>query len=47
MEKLIDFLASSEITVGYNGIRDNVTPFFQDFFQSEKIEDSVKQEIQP
>lgn len=46
MEKLINFLASSEITVGYNGIRDHITPFFQEFFLTEKIDDQVKQDIQ-
>ena len=42
MEKLIDYLASSEITVGYNGIRDHITPLFIDFFKSEKIKDTLK-----
>jgi hypothetical protein len=46
MEKLIDYLASSEITVGYNGIRDFITPFFQEFFLSENLDDQVKTEIQ-
>lgn len=32
LDKLIDFLAASEITVGYNGIRDYITPFFYEFF---------------
>ena len=42
MEKLIDYLAFSEITVGYNGIRDHITPLFKDFFKYEKIENTVK-----
>eukprot|EP00347_Sterkiella_histriomuscorum_P006427 403352815 len=46
LSKLIDFLGASEITVGYNGIRDHIMLFFNDFFQSEKIDETLKQDIQ-
>ena len=42
---LIDFLASSEITVGYNGVRDFVMSWLYDFFSSEKVSESLKQEL--
>ena len=42
MEKLIDYLASSEITLGYNAVRDHITPLLIDFFQSKKIENTLK-----
>lgn len=32
--------------MGYNGIRDYIMPFFYDFFQSEKIDENIKQEMQ-
>lgn len=46
MDKLISFLSQSEITVGYNGIRDHLTPLFHDFFSSDKLDVSFKQELQ-
>ena len=33
--------------MGYNGIRDHIMSFFYDFFQSDKIDETLKQEIQP
>lgn len=46
LDKLIGYLASSEITVGYNGIRDHVTLIFQEFFQADKVDEQVRQELQ-
>lgn len=40
--KLISFLSQSTITVGYTGIRDNLTPLYNDFFLSELIDDSTR-----
>lgn len=45
MGKLIDFLSSSEITVGYNGIWDNLMPMFYDFFTTDKVNETIRQEI--
>lgn len=36
----------SEITVGYNGIRDYITPFFYEFFQSDRVDETLKQDLQ-
>lgn len=46
MDHLINFLSSSEITIGYNGVRDYIMPMLYDFFQAEKVADNIKQEIQ-
>jgi len=32
LNRLVDLLNSSEITIGYNGIRDYITPLFTEFF---------------
>lgn len=54
LDKLINFLSSvrtillfpqSSITAGYNGLRDNLTPLFHDFFSSDKLEVAFKQEV--
>lgn len=34
LNKLISFLAHSEIAAGYNGIRDHLVPLYNDFFLS-------------
>ena len=47
MTKLIDFLSSSEITVGYNGLRDYIVPLFSDFFSTDRLDDTQKQDLQP
>ena len=44
--KLISFLSQSAITVGYTGIRDNLTPLYNDFFLSELIDDSTRGQLQ-
>ena len=44
--KLISFLSQSTITVGYTGIRDNLTPLYNDFFLSELIDDSTRGQLQ-
>lgn len=43
--KLIGYLSQSEITAGYNGIRDNIIPIFKFFFESSKIEDTTRAEL--
>ena len=43
--KLISFLSQSKITVGYSGIRDNLTPLYNDFFLSELVEDNTRSEL--
>ena len=43
--KLISFLSQSTITVGYTGIRDNLTPLYNDFFLSELVDDTTRSEL--
>ena len=45
--KLIEYLRKSEITAGYNGIRDNLVPIFRFFFESTQIEDTTRTELAP
>lgn len=45
LSRLIEFLGSSEITVGYNGVRDFVMPILSDFFNPEKTSDNLRQEL--
>lgn len=42
LNRLIDFLSSSEITVGYNGVRDYIMQMFYDFFSSERVDENLK-----
>ena len=42
---LIAFLSQSQITVGYNGIRDYIMQLFYEFFQTDKIEDQLKADL--
>lgn len=42
LNRLIDFLSSSEITVGYNGVRDFIMQLFYDFFSSERVDENLK-----
>ena len=45
---VINFLTESQITAGYSGIRDQVTPLFQDFFvDSDMYEEFTKVELMP
>ncbi len=46
MTRLISYLSKSEITAGYNGIRDNLIPIFKFFFESDLIEDTTRSELQ-
>lgn len=46
MPKMVEFLRKSEITAGYNGIRDNLIPLFRFFFESPQIEDTTRTELQ-
>jgi hypothetical protein len=46
LNRLIDFLSSSEITVGYNGVRDYIMQMLYDFFSSERVDENLKQELQ-
>lgn len=46
LNKMISFLQESEITVGYNGVRDYIMQLFYDFFSFERIEEQLKQELQ-
>ena len=43
--KLITFLSHSEITVGYNGIRDYLVPIYNFFFTSDMVEDSTRTDL--
>ena len=43
--KLISFLSQSTITVGYTGIRDNLTPLYNDFFLSDLVDDTTRSEL--
>ena len=45
MDKLITFLQRSEITVGYNGIRDYITPMISYFFNSEYVDEGIRQDL--
>jgi hypothetical protein len=45
--RLIDFLASSTITIGYNGVRDQIMTLISDFFTPEKVDETLKKELQP
>ena len=45
MGKLISFLSQSKITVGYTGIRDNLTPLYNDFFLSDLVDDNTRTEL--
>lgn len=42
---LISFLSQSKITAGYEGIRDHLTPIYNEFFLSGMIDDEVRQEL--
>ena len=46
MTRLIGFLSRSEITAGYNGIRENLIPIFKFFFESDLVEDTTRSELQ-
>ena len=46
LSKLISFMSQSTITVGYTGIRDNLTPLYSDFFLSDLIDDNTRSELQ-
>jgi serine/threonine-protein phosphatase 4 regulatory subunit 1 len=43
----LDFLASSLISIGYNGIRDHILTLLTDFFQPDHLDEALKQELQP
>jgi len=45
--KLISFLSHSEISVGYNGIRDFITPLYNDFFLNAHVDEETRTELQP
>lgn len=45
LRKLISYLSQSEITVGYNGIRDYLIPIFAFFFTSDTIEEATRTEL--
>lgn len=45
MKRLINFLSESEITAGYNGVRDNLIPIFRFFFESDQIEDGTRSDL--
>ena len=45
--KLIDFLASSTITVGYNGLRDHIMQLLTEFFLPDKLDETLRQELMP
>jgi len=42
---LITFLSESQITAGYNGIRDYLCPMYYEFFMSERVEDSTRADM--
>lgn len=44
--KLIAFLSASEITAGYNGIRDHLTPLYNDFYLNGLLDDDTRYEMQ-
>lgn len=43
--KLISFLAKSEISAGYNGIRDHLTPIYSEFFLNGIVDDETKNDL--
>lgn len=45
MGKLISFLAKSEISAGYNGIRDYLTPLYSEFFLNGIVDDETKNDL--
>lgn len=45
LEKLINFLNKSEITDGYNGIRDSITPMFSEYFKPDRVSEDLRQYI--
>lgn len=44
--KLVSFLSQSHISVGYDGIRDHMTPLLSEFFLSQAIDDDTRQQLQ-
>ena len=47
LEKLIRFLTRSEITAGYEAIRDHLTPIYNEYFLSGYLDDDVRLELHP
>ena len=45
LEKLIRFLSRSEITAGYEAIRDHLTPIYNEYFLSGYLEDDVRLQL--
>lgn len=43
--KLISFLSQSTISAGYNGIRDHLTPLYNEFFLSGMVDDDTRIEL--
>lgn len=43
--KLITFLSNSEISAGYDGIRDHLTPIYNEFFLSGLVDDETRIEL--
>ena len=45
LTSLITFLNASEITAGYNGIRDHLIPLYEDFFNGDLLDESTKSDL--
>lgn len=45
--KVISFFSRSEISAGYNGIRDYITPLYNEFFLNGQVDDDTRLELQP
>lgn len=43
--QLVRYLKNSEIAAGYDGIRDHLIPLYEDFFRSDSIEDSTRNDL--